>query len=178
MSENFCLNEHALPRASIFIHALTRADSFSCVDTHHDVMGDVTTHYGLIRLPRPTMFDLFILTRSKPPKKKKKKKERKGFDQVKLWILTKSQNFQTDLSHSVFQVHFDFGICFFVQDSEIVQTVQFPESWLLHKSWPKVKIFKKDLSRTIFHVDSDFGVYFFIQESKIAQIVWFYNCWL
>ena len=81
MSENFCLNEHALPRASIFIYALTRADSFSCVDTHHDVMGDITTHYGLIRLPRPTMFDLFILTRSKPPKKKKKK-ERKGFDQT------------------------------------------------------------------------------------------------
>ena len=55
-------------------------------------MGDITTHYGQIRLPRPTLFDPFILTRSESPKKKKK--EWKGFDQVKLWVWPKSQNFQ------------------------------------------------------------------------------------
>ena len=38
-----------------------------------------------------------------------------------------------------------------------MQTIQFPESWLLHKSLPKVKIFKRGLSRPIFRVDSNFG---------------------
>ena len=113
-------------------------------------------------------------------KKKKKKKKRKK----KLWpswIFDYDQKikiFKTDLSHSVFRVHSDFGIHFFTWDSKIVQTVQFPKGWLLHKSWPKVKIFKKDLCCSVFQVDSDFGVYFFIWESKIAQIVWFYSCWL
>ena len=65
--------------------------------------------------------------------------------------LTKKSKFSKGgLSHSVFCIHSDFEIHFFVQDSEIMQTIQFPESWLLHKSWPKVKIFKKDLSCPIF----------------------------
>ena len=81
---------HQQTRASIFLHALTRAESFSCADTRHDVMDDISTHYGLIRLPRPTQFDPFILTRSEPPAKKKKKK--------KLWpsrtlTLTKKSKF-------------------------------------------------------------------------------------
>ena len=54
------------------------------------------------------------------------------------------------LSHSVFQVHSNFGIRFFIQDSEIVQTAQFLKIWLLHESWPKVKIFKTDLSHLVF----------------------------
>ena len=76
--------------------------------------------------------------------------------------------FKKGLSHSIFRVHSNFGIHFFVQDSEIVQTVQISESWLLHKFWPGVKIFKKNLSCPIFRKDSDFGVYFFIWESEIA----------
>ena len=59
----------------------------------------------------------------------------------------------------------------------IVQTIQFPKSWLLHKSWPKCQNFQEWPVCLIFHVDSNFGVYFFIQESEIAQIVWFYSCW-
>ena len=130
MFENFCLNKHALPRASIFIHALTRADSFSRVDMHHDVMGDVTTHYGLIHLPRPTRFDPFILTRFESPKIKKfkKKKKEKGLTKLNFEFDQKVKIFKRGLSHSVSCVHFDFGIRFFVRDLEIVQTVQFPES--------------------------------------------------
>ena len=77
--------------------------------------------------------------------------------------------FKPDLSHSVFQIHSDFGICFFIRNSEIAQTSDFQKNWLLHKSWPKVKIFKKDLSCLVFCVDSNFRIYFFIWESKSAQ---------
>ena len=86
--------------------------------------------------------------------------------------------FKTNLSHLVFRVHYNFGIRFFIQNSEIAQTSNFQKSWFFHKFWQKVKIFKKDLSCPIFCVDSNFGVYFFIWESKISQIVWFYIYWL
>ena len=106
-------------------------------------------------------------------KKKKKKKPLTmvDFDQ-------KVKIFKTNLSHLVFRVHYNFGIRFFIQNSEIAQTSNFQKSWFFHKFWQKVKIFKKDLSCPIFCVDSNFGVYFFIWESKISQIVWFYIYWL
>ena len=50
--------------------------------------------------------------------------------------------FKRGLSHSVFRIHSNFGIRFFVQDSEIVQTIQIPKSWLLDKSWPKSQNFQ------------------------------------
>ena len=97
---------------------------------------------------------------------------------VELWLWPKVKIFRKSLSYSVFQVHSNFGIHFFIWDSKIAQTVQFPKIWFLHKSWPKVKIFK-DLSCSVFHVGYDFGVFFFfIWESKSAQIVWFYDYWL
>ena len=123
---------------------------------------------------RQTQFDPFILTWTEsPPKKKKKKKPLTmvDFDQ-------KVEIFKTNLSHLVFRVHYNFGIRFFIQNSEIAQTSNFQKSWFFHKFWQKVKIFKKDLSCPIFCVDSNFGVYFFIWESKISQIVWFYIYWL
>ena len=106
------------------------------------------------------------------------KKWRKALTIVVLWLWPKVKTFRKCLSYSIFQVHSNFGIHFFIWDSKIAQTVQFLESWLLYKSWPKVKIFKKDLSCSVFHVGFDFGVYFFIWESKSSQIVWFYGYWL
>ena len=149
----------------------TRVDSFSRVDTRHDVMGDVTTHYVLIRLPRPTLFDPFILTRFESPKKKKKKE--KGLTKLNFEFDQKVKISKMGLSHSVFRVHSNFGIRFFIRDSEIVQMAQFLKSWLLHESWPKVKIFKTDLSHLVFRVHFDFGIRFFIQESEIVQTVQF-----
>ena len=116
------------------------------------------------------------LTRSEPPKiilKKQKQNNKKKWEKNALtkWTFDFDQKvkiFKKGLSHSIFRVHSNFGIRFFVQDSEIVQTVQISESWLLHKFWPGVKIFKKNLSCPIFRKDSDFGVYFFIWESEIA----------
>ena len=75
-------------------------------------------------------FNLHLWPKSKPPTQKKKKK--KALTKVNIWLKVKI--FKTDLSHSIFRVHFDFGICFFIQDLGIVQMVQFPESLLLHKS--------------------------------------------
>ena len=69
---------------------------------------------------------------------------KKCFDQV--WPLTltkKSKISKKGLSHSIFRVHSNFGIRFFVQDFEIVQTVRFPKSWLSHKSWPKSQNFQE-----------------------------------
>ena len=37
----------------------------------------------------------------------------------------KVKNFKTDLSHSIFRVHSDFGTHFFIQGSKIVQTSNF-----------------------------------------------------
>ena len=85
--------------------------------------------------------------------------------------------FKADLSHSVFQIHSDFGICFFIRNSEIAQTSDFQKNWLLHKSWPKVKIFKTNLSHLVFRVHYNFGIRFFIQNSEIAQTSNFQKSW-
>ena len=147
----------------------------------HDV---VTLHTRSNPFVQPTRFepDRPDLNRLKLKKKREREKERER-EKKKLWpsgpltLTKKVKIFKRGLSHSVFRVHSNSRIRFFVQDSEIMQTVQIPKSWLLHKFRPRVKIFKKDLSCPIFLIDSDFGVYFFIQESEIAQIVWFYSCW-
>ena len=116
---------------SIIPHALTRAlPVLWC----HDV---VTLH---------TRFNPFIqLTRFEPDRpdsnclKKKKKKKKREREKKKLWpigpltLTKKVKIFKRGLSHSVFRVHSNSRIRFFVQDLEIMQTVQIPESWLLHK---------------------------------------------
>ena len=92
-----------------------------------DVIDDVTSYFGLTHSSDSTCICDRNLNRL--PKKKKKKK---ALTKVNIWLKVKI--FKTDLSHSIFRVHFDFGICFFIQDLGIVQMVQFPESLLLHKS--------------------------------------------
>ena len=157
-----------LPRVSMMPHALTRAP---LVLWCHD---DIILHYFLTRLSRPTQFDPFTWPGPNCLHQKKKKKK-------KLWP---SLNFDLDqkvkvgLSHSIFWVHFNFGIHFFIRDSEIIQTAQFLKSWLLHESWPKVKIFKTDLSHSVFHIRSDFGIHFFVWDSEIVQTVQFPESWL
>ena len=81
--------------------------------------------------------------------------------------------FKTDLSHSIFRVHSDFGTRFFIQSSEIVRTSNFQKSWLLCKCWPNVKIFEMDLSCSIFRVHSDFGVRSIIWDLKIEKMTQF-----
>ena len=67
------------------------------------------------------------LTWSEPPAKKKKKKTERE-NTLTNWTFDLDQKvkiFKMDLSHSIFQVHSDFGTCFFIRNSEIVQTSNF-----------------------------------------------------
>ena len=63
------------------------------------------------------------LTRSEPPQKKKKKKRvKEKKNALTKWTLDLDQKvkiFKTDLSHSIFRVHSDFGSRFFIRSSEI-----------------------------------------------------------
>ena len=95
---------HVLPRP-IFWHA----------PQFYDV-----TKPGLARLSR---FDPFILTRIWTTCQKRKKKEEKALTMVD--FDQKVKIFKTDLSHSVFRVHFNFGIRFFIWNLEIAQTSDF-----------------------------------------------------
>ena len=109
------------------------------------------------------------LTRIRTISKKKKMRE----NTLIKWTFDHDQKikiFKTDLSHSIFRVHSDFGTRFFIRNSEIVQTSNFQKSWLLCKCWPNVKIFEMDLSCSIFRVHSDFGVRSIIWDSEIAQM--------
>ena len=152
-------------------HRSTRPPALWCHGwRHHPLRSDL--------LFRPTRFDPFILTWIRTACKKNKNKRKGALTKLDLWLWPKSQNFQNRLVPLSFSSTFRFWDPFLHSKLGNCANVQFPESWLFHKSWPKVKIFKPDLSCPIFHVDSNFEVYFFIWESKIAQIVWFYSCWL
>ena len=70
------------------------------------------------------------LTRSEPPQKKKKKKVKEKKNALTKWTFDldldqKVKIFKTDLSHSIFRVHSDFGTRFFIRSSEIVQMSSF-----------------------------------------------------
>ena len=127
-------------------HVLTRA---TCVLVPSSIM------ISLMMSSSTNRFDQLVnLTRFESLAKKKCEKE----NALTNWTFDFDQKvniFKKGLSYSIFCVHSDFGIRFFIRDSKIVQTVQFPESWLLHKSGPKVKIFK-NLSCPIFCIDSNF----------------------
>ena len=74
-------------------------------------------------LTRLSRFDLDRpgnLTRSEPPQKKKNALTKRTFD-----LDQKVKIFKTDLSPSIFRVHFDFGTRFFIRSLEIVQTSNF-----------------------------------------------------
>ena len=78
---------------------------------------------GLTRLTRFDPDRPGNLTRSEPPQKKKKKWERERKNALTKWTLDLDQKvkiFKTDLSHSIFRVHSDFGTRFFIRSSEIV----------------------------------------------------------
>ena len=92
--------------------------------------------------------------------------------------LTKSQNFQNGPVPLSFLSTFQFWALFLHLKLRNCTNVQFLKSWLLHKSWPKVKIFKNDLSCSIFHIHSNFGVRSFIWDSKIEQMAQFQDTWL
>ena len=115
-------------KISASTNTLTRAPQL------HDIMMTSLTTFSLTRFlgPDPNRW---------PGSNRLRKK---CFDQV--WPLTltkKSKISKKGLSHSIFRVHSNFGIRFFVWDFEIVQTVRFPKSWLSHKSWPKSQNFQE-----------------------------------
>ena len=174
-----CQRRHLthLMRRLGYVTRSTRQRATRAKRWHKPQCHDVISHYlsltrtDLETWPGPNWLQKKILNKKKEEKEKVLTKYNFDFDQ-------KVKIFKNGLFHSVFRVHSDFEIRFFIWSSEIAQTVQFLKNWLLHKSWPKVKIFKKYLSCLIFRVDSISGVYFCIWESEIAQIVWFYNCWL
>ena len=51
------------------------------------------------------------------------------------WPLTKSQNFRKGLSCSIFCIDFDFGLCFFIWNSEISQLAH-SSLWFLQRHSP------------------------------------------
>ena len=113
--------DSGLPRVSMMPH------TFTCAPPALWRHNDVASHFQLdpVPLTRPES-----VTRSEPPEKKKKKaltKRTFDFDQ-------KVKIFKKGLTHSVFHVNSNFGICFIIRNLEIVQTVQFLKNWLLHKS--------------------------------------------
>ena len=100
----------------------------------YDVTDDVILHTSVrlvwpvnpVWLGRPRN-----LTRSEPPKiilKKQKQTNKKKWEKNALtkWTFNFDQKvkiYKRGLCHSVFRVHSNFGIRFFVQDLEIVQTI-------------------------------------------------------
>ena len=133
---------HAPPETSAFTSTDSRADvshlhapaSSTCLHAHtcplHMTSSSITPVW-----PGPTW-------KSNPVRTACKKKK-KSFDQVELWLYQKVKIFKNGLFHSVFWVHSDFEIRFFIWSSEIVQTVQFLKNWLLHRSWPKSQNFQE-----------------------------------
>ena len=125
--------DSSLPRVSMMPHALT------CAPLALWCHNDVASYFQLdpVPLTRPKS-----VTRSESPEKKngvKKKaltKQTFDFDQ-------KVKIFKKGLTHSVFHVHSNFGICFIIRNLEIVQTIQFLKNWLLHKSWSKSQNFQE-----------------------------------
>ena len=106
---------------------------------HYDVTDDVipTTRVW----PGPSWkFDSFILTQSEPLEKKKKALSKLAFD-----FDQKVKIFKRGLSHSVFRIHFDFGICFSVRDSGIVQTIKFPKKLTFVQILTKIQNFQEGL---------------------------------
>ena len=116
-----CLQFHASIRAARACTCHTRPQ-------HCDVMDVVILHYLLTHLSRFNP-DRPGLTRIRTPWKKKIKLNKKNaltkrtFDHDQ-----KVKNFKRDLSHSIFQVHSNFGTHFFIQGSKIVQTSNFQKS--------------------------------------------------
>ena len=143
-------------------HALTRTPMTS----------SSTNQFGLDRPKNHTQ----IQTTCK--KKKKKKGRENALTKLDLWLWLKSQNFQNRPVLLGFLSTFQFWDPFLHSKLGNYASIRFLESWLLHKSWPKVKIFKKDLSCSIFRIHSNFGVCSVIWDSKIAQMAQYQHSWL
>ena len=118
--------------------------------------------------------------RFEPPAKInfKKEKEKGGSDQVGPLTLTKKSKFSKRTYPTQFFEYIP--ILGSVSSFETRKLCKRPisRSWLLHKSWPKVKIFKNDLFCSIFFVHFNFGVCPIIWDSKIAQMTQFQDSWL
>ena len=162
ISDKRCLNE---TRASISTHALTHSGSYltrAYTPRAHTSPSSAMTSFSTMVWP-------VCPSRLSWPGPNRLQKKEKDLTKLNFDFNQNVKIFKRGLSHSVFRVHSNFGICFFVWDSKIVQTVQVLESWLLHKSWPKVKIFKKDLFCPIFHVDSILGSISSFENPKLLK---------
>ena len=136
---------HALNTPTRYMrHALTRAFSttMSCMTSSSIPRSD-----PFVQLTRFDQDQPENLTQSKLLEIifKKKVREKNALTKWTFDFDQKVKIFKRGLSHSIFRVHSNFGICFFAQDSKIVQTIQIPKSWLLDKSWPKSQKFQEGL---------------------------------
>ena len=137
------------------IHALTHAHA-PCTD----MCASNLWRHGWHHLPLwawPSSLDptrICDSVRTTCKKKKKKKGKKKALTKLDLWLWPKSQNFQNGPVLLSFSSIFQFWDPFLHSKLRDCVNVRFLEGWLLHKSWPKVKIFKKDLSCSIFRVHS------------------------
>ena len=76
----------------------------------------------------PRLTDLTDLETGPGPNRLPKKKKKERENALTWWTFDLDQKvkiFKTDLSHSIFRVHSDFGTHFFIQSSEIVQMSSF-----------------------------------------------------
>ena len=106
-----------------------------------DVIRDVTIHYGLTRFdPDP----------NRQKKKKKKREREKAWTKQTFDLDQKLKIFKTDLSHSIFRVHSDFGTRFFIRSSEIVQTSNFQKKLTFVQMLTKKSKFSKRTCPTQF----------------------------
>ena len=117
----------------VSFHVLTRADYLS----HVSMMPHVLT--CALSMMMSLWFDPFaqvdpVWPVHPDPIRTIWKKKKKGLTKLNFDFDQKVKIPKMGLSHLVFRVHSNFGIRFFIRDLEIMQTVQFPESWLLHKS--------------------------------------------
>ena len=143
---------HALPRATrgsdnsqcqfMRLHAPTRISPRSTRYTRHALTRAFSATTSCITSSSIPRSDPFVqstrfdpdqpenLTRSKPLEIifKKKVREKNVLTKWTFDFDQKVKIFKRGLSHFIFRVHSNFGICFFAQDSEIVQTVQIPKS--------------------------------------------------
>ena len=146
-----------LLEASKFPALYPRADTCTCAMHWHVRLKSMTswmTSPSTLSLTQFLRPDPNLWLGSNHLQKKKKKGKKKALTKLDLWLWPKSQNFQNGPVLLSFSSIFQFWDPFLHSKLRDCVNVRFLESWLLHKSWPKVKIFKKDLSCSIFRVHS------------------------
>ena len=158
------ISYHALPHASrdIGVHNLSFMHQHMPphqVTRWHAPCSITSTRAIRVHVPSSTMTSLMMssplpefdldplgnLTRSSWPSPNRWKKKKKALSKLAFDFDQKVKIFKRGLSHSVFHIHFNFGICFSVRDSGIVQTIKFPKKLTFVQILTKIQNFQEGL---------------------------------